>query len=247
MKKLLLISSLALTKIVQAQFSSGTVNLTAAAMSVKLDTNGTNATITLIGDSNSMMGIGFGNSGMSSGADGFIYNATVNRDYTFNGFTSPTADPVQNWTETSNTVSGTTRTVVATRTLTGGPGDFVIPNAAGTINIFYARSENGQSIAYHGGSRGYASLNMSASLGTNDLVADNNKVQVHPNPAGETVTFENSERIKLVEFFEATGKKVKSVYLDDYSINISDLKSGVYYLEIILKDNTKYTEKLIVK
>ncbi|WP_262149209.1 T9SS type A sorting domain-containing protein [Chryseobacterium foetidum] len=245
MKKLLLISSLAFAGFAQAQFSSGTVNLTAAAMTVKLDTNATTATITLIGDSNSMMGIGFGSSGMASGSDGFIYNSSTNRDFTFGGFNTPSADPVQDWTQTSNTVSGSTRTVVATRSLTGGAGDFAIPNAAGTINIFYARTGGGTGIAYHGGSRGYASLTMGATLSTKDLLAESKKVTLYPNPAKETVNFKNADQIKSIEIFESTGRKVKTVTLEGETLDVSDLKSGSYYFEITLKDGSLTYEKLI--
>lgn len=245
MKKLLLISSLVLATTVSAQFSSGVVTLGSTGMTVKLDTTPTTATITLTGDSNSMLGLGFGSSGMANGADGFIYNSTSSRDYTFGGFTAPSADPVQDWTQTSNTISGSTRTVVATRSLLGSTGDFVIPNAAGTINIFYARTSGGQSIAYHGASRGYVSLNMVASLGTNDLLAESKKVSLYPNPAKSTVSFKNADKIKSVDIYESTGRKVKTVKLESESINVSDLKSGSYYLEITLNDGTLSFEKLI--
>ncbi|KQK26700.1 secretion protein [Chryseobacterium aquaticum] len=245
MKKLLLISSLVLATTVSAQFSSGVVTLGSTGMTVKLDTTPTTATITLTGDSNSMLGLGFGSSGMANGADGFIYNSTSSRDYTFGGFTAPSADPVQDWTQTSNTISGSTRTVVATRSLLGGTGDFVIPNAAGTINIFYARTSGGQSIAYHGASRGYVSLNMVASLGTNDLLAESKKVSLYPNPAKSTVSFKNADKTKSVDIYESTGRKVKTVKLESESINVSDLKSGSYYLEITLNDGTLSFEKLI--
>lgn len=245
MKKLLLISSLVLATTVSAQFSSGVVTLGSTGMTVKLDTTPTTATITLTGDSNSMLGLGFGSSGMANGADGFIYNSTSSRDYTFGGFTAPSADPVQDWTQTSNTISGSTRTVVATRSLLGGTGDFVIPNATGTINIFYARTSGGQSIAYHGASRGYVSLNMVASLGTNDLLAESKKVSLYPNPAKSTVSFKNADKIKSVDIYESTGRKVKTVKLESESINVSDLKSGSYYLEITLNDGTLSFEKLI--
>lgn len=245
MKKLLLISSLVLATTVSAQFSSGVVTLGSTGMTVKLDTTPTTATITLTGDSNSMLGLGFGSSGMANGADGFIYNSTSSRDYTFGGFTAPSADAVQDWTQTSNTISGSTRTLVATRSLLGGTGDFAIPNAAGTINIFYARTSGGQSIAYHGASRGYVSLNMVASLGTNDLVAESKKVSLYPNPAKSTVNFKNADKIKSIDIYESTGRKVKTVKLESESINVSDLKSGSYYLEITLNDGTLSFEKLI--
>lgn len=246
MKKTLLALSVLLANFALAQFSSGTVNLPATSMTVKLDTTPTGATITVTGDSNSMLGIGFGTVGMAPGSDGFIYNSSANRDYTFIGMTTPTADAVQDWTETSNTVSGSTRTVVATRSLSGGAGDFAIANAAGTINIFYSRKSGGTSLGYHDAGRGYATLTMTAaSLSTNEIAANSKKVDLYPNPAKATVNFKNFDKIKSVDIYEATGRKVKSVKPEGESISIADLQSGSYYVEILLKDGTISYEKLI--
>lgn len=246
MKKTLLVLSVALANFAWAQFSSGTVNLSATSMTVKLDTTPTVATITMTGDSNSMLGIGFGSTGMAPGSDGFIYNSSANRDYTFIGMTTPNADASQDWTETSNTVSGSTRTVVATRSLSGGGEDFAIANAAGTINIFYSRKSGGTSLGYHNVGRGYATLTMTAvSLSTHEIAANNKKVNLYPNPAKSTVNFKNFDKIKSVDIYEASGRKIKSVKPDGESISVEDLRSGSYYLEIQFKDGTTSYEKLI--
>ncbi|UKB80274.1 T9SS type A sorting domain-containing protein [Chryseobacterium sp. MEBOG07] len=250
MKKTLLALSLALANFAWAQFSSGTVNLPATAMTVKLDTTPAGVTLTVTGDSNSMLGIGFGGNGvntggMASGSDGFIYNSSTNRDYTFIGMTTPNVDGSQDWTESSNTISGSTRTVVATRSLSGGAGDFAIANAAGTINIFYSR-KTGTGIGYHDAGRGYASLTMAAAtLSTNEIAANSKKVNLYPNPAKTTVNFKNADKIKSIDIYEATGRKVKSVRPDGENISVEDLKTGSYYLEIQLKDGTTSYEKLI--
>ncbi|WP_336964189.1 T9SS type A sorting domain-containing protein [Chryseobacterium contaminans] len=245
MKKALLTFSIALANFAWAQFSSGTVNLPVTGMTVKLDTTPTGVTLTLTGDSNSMLGIGFGNTGMASGSDGFIYNSTANRDYTFIGKTMPNADPSQDWTETSNTVSGSTRTIVATRSLSGGAGDFAIPNAAGTINIFYAR-KTGNTLGYHDVGRDYAVLTMTSStLSTNEVAAASKKVSLYPNPAKTIVNLKNIDRINSLDIYDATGRKVKSIKPEGENINIEDLKSGTYYFEIKLKDGNLSYEKLI--
>ncbi|MCU7618211.1 T9SS type A sorting domain-containing protein [Chryseobacterium sp. PBS4-4] len=253
MKKLLLISSLALATTVSAQFSTGTVSLGSTGMTVKLDTSTTLATITLTGSDASYLGIGFGNAGegMVSGKDGFIYNSlsttNTNLDYTFAGINvTPNADPVQDWTITSNTTSGGIRTLVATRSLSGGTGDTAFTNAAGSMNIFFAKGPS-TTLAnnYHGGNRGYATLTKTAVLGTNDLVAESKKVVLYPNPAKSTVSFKNADKIKSIDIYESTGRKVRSVKLEGESINVSDLKSGSYYLEMTLQDGSLSFEKLI--
>jgi len=229
-----------------AQFTTGTVSLPTASMTVKIDTTPTTVTLTLTGDSNSMLGIGFGSSGMASGADGFIYNSTSNRDFTFGGIgVTPTADAAQDWTVGTNSVSGTTRTIVATRTLAGGTGDFAISNANTSINIFYSRRDGNTALGYHNALRDYATLTRTATLATSDLILENKSIVLYPNPAKETVSFKNGDLIKSVDIYETTGRKVKSVKFEGGNISVSDLRSGSYYLEIILKDGTLSYEKLI--
>lgn len=247
MKKVLLTLSMALATAAQAQFSSGVVSLGSTGMTVKLATSPTQVTITLTGPDTTYLGIGFGNSGMASGADGFVYNAnsTTNSglDYTFGGIGSISADAVQNWTMTSNTTTAGTRTVVATRSLSGGTGDFAIANAAGNINIFYALGPN--LTLQHHQARGYATLTMGAVLATGEVAAENKKVVLYPNPAKETVSFKNADKIKSVDIFEPTGRKVRTVKMDGEQINVSGLKAGNYYLEISLKDGSTAFEQLI--
>ncbi len=231
-----------------AQFSSGTVNLGSNGMTVKLETSPTTVTITLTGNSNSYLGIGFGTSGMANGADGFIYNSTSNRDYTFKGVgVTPSADAVQDWTETSNTVSGSVRTVVATRTLAGGAGDTHISNAAGTISIFYARGSS-TSLAYHA-ERGYATLTM-VSSGLNGIAetsSDKKEISLSPNPAVDELSINCGEKIISAAIFNASGTKLRKIDEDFNLVNVSDLKSGVYFIEALLGNGKTSSAKLIKK
>ncbi|PJJ68111.1 T9SS type A sorting domain-containing protein [Chryseobacterium geocarposphaerae] len=246
MKKILLSMGVLLANFAWAQFTTGTVSLPTASMTVKIDTTPTTVTLTLTGDSNSMLGIGFGSSGMASGADGFIYNSSGNTDYTFGGVgITPTADASQDWTVSSNTVSGSTRTIVATRTLAGGTGDFAISNANTSINIFYAKRAGNTALGYHNSTRDYATLTRSATLATSDLALENKKISIYPNPAKETANFKNADNIKSVDIYESTGRKVRTVKVEGGNISISDLRSGSYYLEITQKDGTLSYEKLI--
>ncbi|KIC62548.1 T9SS type A sorting domain-containing protein [Chryseobacterium taiwanense] len=246
MKKTLLILGMLLANFAWAQFTTGTVSLPTAGMTVKIDTTPTTVTLTLTGDSNSMLGIGFGSSGMANGADGFIYNSATSRDYTFGGIgVTPTADAAQDWTVGTNSVSGTTRTIVATRTLAGGTGDFAISNANTSLSIFYSRRDGNTVLGYHNALRDYATLSRSASLATSDLTLKSKATSIYPNPAKETVNFENADNIKSVDIYETTGRKVKSVKVEGGNISVSDLRSGSYYLEITQKDGTLSYEKLI--
>ncbi|PQA92423.1 secretion protein [Chryseobacterium shigense] len=254
MKKVLLVLSVALANLVWAQFSTGTVNLSAG-MTIKINTNPTTVTMTLTGPDTSYLGVGFGGNGTSggmvTGVDGFIYNSNstsnTNIDYTFAGIgQTPNADAAQDWTITSNTTSGGTRTIVATRSLAGGNGDTVFTNNTNAINIFFAKGSS-TALAYHGGgtsNRGYAVLTR-AVLGTSEAIAESKKVILYPNPATDRVQFKNADKIKSVDVYESTGRKVRSLELNGDAITVSDLKPGSYYLEITLKDGSLTYEKLI--
>lgn len=254
MKKVLLTLSLALANLVWAQFSTGTVSLSTG-MTVKINTNPTTVTMTLTGPDTSYLGVGFGGTGtsggMAAGVDGFIYNSTstsnTNIDYTFAGVgPMPNADPVQDWTITSNTTSGGTRTIIATRSLAGGAGDTVFANNNTPVNIFFAKGSS-TGLAYHGpgtANRGYAVLTRTV-LGTSEVVTESKKTGLYPNPAKEKVNFKNADQIKSVDIYETAGRKVRSVKPDGEDIEVRDLKPGIYYLEITLKDGSLSYEKLI--
>lgn len=249
MKKQILffITSLFLGSLVSAQFSSGIVSLPAASMTVKVDVNASNVTMTLTGDSNAMLGIGFGSDGMADGSDGYIYNSGANRDYTFSGLgVTPSADAAQDWTQVSNTVAGSSRTIVAQRTLAGGPGDFVFSNAAGSVSIFYAARAGNLALGYHGANRDYATLVMTPSLAVDDI-GSLSKVSIYPNPVKDELNFTNSDKISSVKIYDANGKLIRSQKLEGQKISVSELNSGVYFIEIQKADGTVSYEKVIKK
>lgn len=86
---------------------------------------------------------------------------------------------------------------------------------------------------------------MGTVLATGEVAAESKKVVLYPNPAKETFTFKNVDKIKTVDIYESTGRKLKSVKVDGKEINIAELKSGNYYLEITLKDGSAVFEQLI--
>jgi len=226
-----------------SQFSTGVVSLPTTAMTIKIDVNSTDVTMTVTGSSTSWLGIGFGADGMQSGSDGFIYNSSANRDYTFSGIgITPSADAAQNWTEQSNTVTSGVRTLVVKRTLAGGSGDYAFANSAGSVPIYYARGGS-LNLTSHV-ARDYATLTLSPSLAVDDLGLAANKISLYPNPVKDVLNFTNVDKIKSVRIFDATGKQMplqKSVS----NVNVSTLEKGVYFVEVEKVDGTIAYEKFI--
>ncbi len=163
MKKLLLSALLGFSAIaVNAQSkTTGTVNLQTG-MTAKLDLdNGTStATLTFTGPSDKWFALQFGSfsgsQGMASGMDVVYYNGTTLVDGYMQGQGIAPATDTNNWTVSSNTVSGSTRTIVATRAFAGGTNDFTFNYSDANIDFAYARNNStGYTMAGHGSFRGY--------------------------------------------------------------------------------------------
>ena len=140
-------------------FTTGIVNLSSTpglAMSVKLDIS-SNVTMTLVGPSNRWFALGFGAQNMEAETDVVAVNSAgtlSSFDAKLIGYAAPVADPLQNWTITSNQVVSGVRTIVATRPLdTGDANDYTFSAEEGTLSLIWARgSSNSFTYGYHGGS-----------------------------------------------------------------------------------------------
>ena len=139
--------------------TTGIVNLSSTpglAMSVKLDIT-SNVTMTLVGPSDRWFALGFGAQNMEAETDVVAVNSAgtlSSFDAKLIGYAAPVADPLQNWTITSNQVVSGVRTIVATRPLdTGDANDYTFSAEEGTLSLIWARgSSNSFTYGYHGGS-----------------------------------------------------------------------------------------------
>ncbi len=167
MKKLLLIAALLLSVVgLHAQSKTTGVVTLMSGMTAKLDLDNatTTATLSFTGPSDRWIALQFGSftnsGGMASGQDLVYYNGTTLVDAVHNGIgATPSTDGANNWTVTSNTVAGTTRTIVATRAFnTAAPGDYTFVYTNNDIDFAYAKGASASfALANHGGSnRGYA-------------------------------------------------------------------------------------------
>lgn len=137
MKKITLLAALLLTCLAQAQITTGNISLSGS-YSVSLEVSDTDVLITMIGDENRWMGLGFGVSSMTAGGDVVSFDSTGFNDRAFLGIgQSPQLD-TQDWTLLSNDVSGGVRTVVASRDLSGSDStDFTFDPNADSLDIVW--------------------------------------------------------------------------------------------------------------
>jgi len=155
---IVLVPSLAqaqLKEIVFAELTAGSGMFFGAQMSPST------ITVTVQGPSDRFLAFGFG-TGMASGNDAIIWSTLGTgvaplqlRDHRMIGTGSePTVDAQQDWTVISNNVSGSNRTIVASRALsTGDANDVTFLFSATTQNLFWAKGPSASNqLQNHGGS-----------------------------------------------------------------------------------------------
>ena len=95
--------------------------------------------------------------------------------------------------------------------------------------------------------RMYVALNLAGQNSVNNVV--DFTTNIYPNPAKNNITIENSNFvISNIELYNITGQLVKTENVNSMSINmnISDLKTGIYILELHTNE-TSIRRKLIIE
>jgi hypothetical protein len=238
-------------------FTTGTITFAApmSEYSVKIDVTSTLVTLTQAMPSDRWYALAFNNNGMNSGdIIAFINTANIT-DRQLAGFGVPVADAIQSWTTISNTVVGSTRTVVSTRAInTGEPNDYVFSASIGSINLACARSGSASfSLASHGGSANAVStvsypVTLATTLANTDLKI--NDFKIFPNPAKGFTIIELPANIEtgMVKIYDALGRLVKNQVISstENTIIIEELTTGTY-LVVLRTDYGNATKSLLIE
>ena len=251
---LLLIS----TAVVLAQQKTTNIVALGATMSasITLDSTTSQATLTLTGLNDRWLALQFGSftGGMEAGTDVVYYNGTTLVDANHNGVgAAPTVDNTNHWVVVSNNDNTPTtglRTIVATRAFnTADTTDFTFNYSATTIDLAWAHYSSASfTMAYHGFSNRGVSLDVPLSvLGAESFSI--NAASVYPNPSKGNVMVSSKVILTDILIYDINGKFIKSVKnlenAENLEINISDLPSGMYMIE--LKNDAETTWKKIIK
>ena len=233
-------------------YSTGLLPLVASAdgtsleYSAKIEVSSTVVTLTLIGSSTRWLGIGFGTNSMTAGGDVVIFDGTNLTDRTFLGTGStPALDANQDWTVTSNTVEGDARTVVGTRSLsTSDSSDYSFTASTSSLPLVYARGFS-LNLGYHG-SNGYGFTTTNLALGIESFAK--NATKIYPNPATSSFVLECENIPSIIHIYSHSGQLVKTVSPSAtllHQINVDELQSGIYLIEIISNDQKSWNKLLI--
>ena len=233
MKKTLLFLFLTTSISLFAQsFSTGTQTLLSGlTANINIDADTEITTLTLTGPSNAWFAIGFGNLDMG-GTDVFRTNGSTIVDAYSSGNALPAQDASQDWNLVSNTVSGSNRTIVATRANnTGNSDDHIFSASAGSLSVIYAKG-SGTSYAYHGGNRGFTTLSVTLGIPENKLLS----FEMYPNPASDVLTVQlptGTEKAE-VSVFDYTGRLVssKTISSNDSTLDVQNISKGIYIIRV---------------
>jgi len=233
MKKILLILFLTSSISLFAQsFSTGTQTLLSGlTANINIDAVTDITTLTLTGPSNAWFAIGFGNLDMQ-GTDVFRTNGSTIVDAYSSGNALPAQDSSQDWTLVSNTVSGSNRTIVATRANnTGDSDDHIFSASAGSLSVIYAKGTS-TSYAYHGGNRGFTTLSVTLGISENKLLS----FEMYPNPVSDVLNIQLPTGTDKAEVgvYDYTGRLVstKTVSSNDSTLDVQNISKGIYIIRV---------------
>lgn len=72
------------------------------------------------------------------------------------------------------------------------------------------------------------------------------RISIHPNPANQQINIKTNEKIDSISVYDISGKVVIDGFDNLKQIDISNLRSGIYFLKMSLNDNL-ITKKIIVE
>ena len=71
----------------------------------------------------------------------------------------------------------------------------------------------------------------------------------HPNPAQNDLFILGTNKIKSIELINVLGKRIAFYHFNKsiIKLNVSELKSGLYLIQVIDENNMAETKKLVIK
>ncbi|MFN3756264.1 MAG: T9SS type A sorting domain-containing protein [Flavobacterium sp.] len=254
MKEKLLLLLILTSSINAQQKSTGEVSIiNDVTASIVLDNATETAVITLSGPDDRWFALKYGSftNGMQAGPDVLYYNGSTLIDASQTG-SGPVQDAVQDITIVSNTLTNGVRTFVVSRLfVTGDSNDFNFNFNDSNIDLSGAHGQvaGSYTLSFHGPNRAIQTDRAFQTLGVDDF-STAKKVVIYPNPAKDILSFDVNVAIDKVGIYSHSGSfiremKLNSMDIGTFTIDISDLSSGIYLLEF--KGNQTFWEKIIIQ
>jgi len=115
--------------------------------------------------------------------------------------------------------------------------------AAGTPNT--TQSTTALAAASYSGFLSYAKI--ASGLGTSEIASNGKGIKVYPNPFTDVLSFSDISNVKSVSIIDVAGRLVKTIDNPSSTLQLGDLKQGMYLVTLTMKDGAKQTIKVIKK
>ncbi|MDR2238473.1 MAG: GEVED domain-containing protein [Chryseobacterium sp.] len=86
-----------------------------------------------------------------------------------------------------------------------------------------------------------------SSLGTSETAKPKETVKAYPNPFTDVLNISKAELVKTVLVTEVSGRLVKTIENPSSALHLADLKQGLYFVTLVMKDGSKQMIKAIKK
>jgi formylmethanofuran dehydrogenase subunit C len=115
--------------------------------------------------------------------------------------------------------------------------------AAGTPNT--TQSTTALATASYTGFLSYAEI--ASALGTGEIVSSIKSIKVYPNPFVDVLNISDVKDVKSVSVIDIAGRLVKTIEKPTSSLQLGELRSGMYIVVLNMNDGSKQTVKAIKK
>lgn len=202
------------------------------------------------GDSVGIVGMRYNSSTKTLNGLAYLTNGVTSGFYNITGLTTTTF-PANTWINVGYSYNTTTGQI--TYVINGGNPlvlnvtGFSTP--AGLIpNEFdvYSTPATGNTASTTFGIDNYQVIASSNTvLATEEIVAKNDRISIYPNPTTDFVNIKSSKKVKNIEVFDISGRKM-SAELNGDKVDVRNLQSGSYLINVET-EGRNYTEKFIKK
>ena len=126
----------------------------------------------------------------------------------------------------------------------GGAETVSVPTIAG--NTYYVNV--GHYSGWSDEPEGAFTINITKNnLATSEVAANKNTIKVFPNPFRDVVNISDIAKVKSVSVTDVSGRLIRVIENPTSEIHLGELKQGVYFLMLDMKDGSKQVVKTIKK
>lgn len=86
---------------------------------------------------------------------------------------------------------------------------------------------------------------VATTMSTTDVT--NQELKVYPTPFTDVIHIDKVDEVESIVLSDLAGKKVKTIAQPQYDIDLGDLKTGVYFLNMTMKDGSMRVAKAVKK